>query len=352
MNISLKEHDFIQVRNRIYRIFGYEHPRGKYFSLLRYWRESRNSPWVKPPVNAAENGKHEVLFLYNSKLVEYEPYGIKLALFDAAEIDKIFDSTNINQFKNSKAIKIYSIIKTYCKYYGIQNNRSIQVSLVGSNLVGISNSSSDVDIVFYGIRNEREAINFVKPLFAEIGDYFDKSYAGVPGKYVSDTIKFIKKSGITNLSKTSRAVFGTCFTGGKIDIYYVEHACIEKINCPINARTISQQTRFVGIVVQCEKRIYFPPILTIKIGKQERDVIFLNHEAKFLINGDVIEFVAIEKVIENNVSKRWIEGTSVLLAINLISCNKAVNGEKYGSSEKFMGNKIKNKAEDRMNQEE
>lgn len=325
MIASLKEHDFIQVRNRIYRIFGYEHPNGKYFSLLRYWRQDANSHWIKPPVNAAEKGEQDVLKLYDSELVTCEPYGIKLVLFKTGEIEKVFSSTAVNLVKNSIAIKIFSTIQKYFRKYYVTNNSEIQIGIVGSSLVGTYNSSSDIDIVFYGIKSDYEAINFVKPLLKNICDHSDHFYTGVPGKSVSDTRAFIQKSGIINLSKTNRAIFGTYILSRKLDIYYVRNIDFLTIRSPIETRVISKPSLFVGRVIRSENRIYYPPILTLKIEKKETEVIFLNHEAKFLINGDVVRFIAVEKLVENNVSDKWIEGDSVLLSTDLISCHPASN---------------------------
>ena len=321
MKTRLIEHDFFQIRNRIYRVFGYEHPHGKYYGLLRYWRENPNSSWIKPPVNGAERGAQDVLNLYNCKLVTCEPYGLELGLFKTEDIEKVFRSTNPNCSKNSIAVETLSIIRKYSKNYCNKNKCVIQTGLVGSHLVGIANSSSDIDIVFYGIIGEEKARSFVKPLLNKIRDNIDYMYTGVPGKSISDTRTFIQKSGINNLSETDRALFGTYSLGRKLDIYYVRDIdTLTTIN-PISTRVTSAPSLFAGKILKSDDRIYYPPILTIEINDQEKEVIFLNHEAKFLIKGDVVKFRAVEKIIENSVSNNWNQGDTVMLATDLINCH-------------------------------
>jgi len=321
MKTILKEHDFFQVRNRIYRVFGYEHPQGKYYGLLRYWRENSNSSWIKPPVNGAERGAKDVLDLYNCKLVTYEPYGLELGLFKIEDIEKVFRATDHNCLKNSIAAKIFSKIRKYSKDYCDKNKCVIQTGIVGSHLVGIANSSSDVDIVFYGITGEEAARSFIKPLLNTIGDHINHMYTGVPGKSISDTRTFIQKSGINNLSKTDRALFGTYSLGRKLDIYYVRDVDTLTIINPMSTRVTSAPSLFAGKIVKSDDRIYYPPILTVEINDQKKEVIFLNHEAKFLIKGDSVKFRAVEKVIKNTVSNNWNRGDAVLLSTDLINCH-------------------------------
>ena len=172
-----------------------------------------------------------------------------------------------------------------------------------------------------GIIGEEKARSFVKPLLNKIRDNIDYMYTGVPGKSISDTRTFIQKSGINNLSETDRALFGTYSLGRKLDIYYVRDIdTLTTIN-PISTRVTSAPSLFAGKILKSDDRIYYPPILTIEINDQEKEVIFLNHEAKFLIKGDVVKFRAVEKIIENSVSNNWNQGDTVMLATDLINCH-------------------------------
>lgn len=320
MKTRLREHDFFQVKNRIYRVFGYEHPHGKYYGLLRYWREHSSSSWVKPPVNGAERCVRGVLDLYNCNLVICEPYGLELGLFKIEDIEKVFSATDHSCIKYPIVEKILSTVRNHIKNYCHKNQCTIQAGLIGSHLVGIANPSSDIDIVFYGITSAEIACSFVKPLFNIIGDHVNHIYTGDSGKSASDTRTFIQKSGLNNLSVTDRALFGTYSLGKKIDIYYVRDADTRKVINPISTKLTSSPSLFAGKIAKSDDRIYYPPILTVEINDQKKEVIFLNHEAKFLIEGDFVQFRAVEKRVMNTVSNNWKQDDTVLLSTDLINC--------------------------------
>jgi len=47
----------------------------------------------------------------------------------------------------------------------------------------------------------------------------------------------------------------------------------------------------------------------------------MQHEAKFITTGDIVEFFAYEKVIVKSESDYWKEGKKILIATNIVFCD-------------------------------
>lgn len=131
-----RDYAFVQINDSICRVVG-DVAQDQAYVLLRYYRESSESPWVKPSVYSMEVERPSLLGLYECPVITTGPTGWRLGILDLTRqnFDRFWDPV-----LNEHATDLRRFVDA----------AEALVGLSGSRLIGLESAMSDVDLVVYG----------------------------------------------------------------------------------------------------------------------------------------------------------------------------------------------------------
>ncbi len=288
-----RDYYFVRKSNCIYRIFGDFHLKERYLVLLRYWFDG--TKWIKPPKYGAEYNLKEVLDLYNVELRFIDYYNIYLGVIGLNEIEEYYDPVHFMMESSDPGIIRIKNCLDHCAV------TETDFGIVGSSLVGIYKSTSDIDLVLYGFPSCDQAESFIM-------NFDNKSaYNKLPESVMVNKFCSLTDSKITHFKR--RNIYSRIFYDKKLDFHYTYSTNFVRLSTLEKSKQISKIENYHGIVFSTEKRHLYPGVIKIRLKTDDTpqvfDVQFLDHSLHFLLPGDEIKFKGIKCISSNNKTGRY-----------------------------------------------